>query len=126
MKTRSVSRSALLCLLRGLVLSVVVTAALVLLFALLISIFNISDSVIRMVNQLIKLTAIAVGVFSCVRDGDERGLMRGALLGAIYMAVGVALYAILTAQHLTLSSWAADVLMGIAAGGLIGLLRARR
>ena len=50
----------------------------------------------------------------------------GLLVGLIYMAVGVMLYAVLTAQHLSPYAYAADILMGVAAGGLIAMLRARK
>ena len=55
-----------------------------------------------------------------------RPLLRGMLVGLIYMAVGVMLYAVLTAQHLSPYAYAADILMGVAAGGLIAMLRARK
>lgn len=113
-------------LLRGVLIAIAVTAAGVVLFALLIALFNFSDSVIRTVNQLIKLAAIAAGVHVSVSRGGDRGLIRGALVGLIYIGAGVIVYALLTGQRLTIFSCLADLCMGIAAGGLLGILRARR
>ncbi|MBQ7455443.1 MAG: TIGR04086 family membrane protein, partial [Clostridia bacterium] len=84
-------------LLKGVLAAVAVTAALVILFALLISLFSVSDGAIRTVNQIIKLAAIVAGVCVAARRGDARGLARGAAVGLIYMAAGVLLYAALTA-----------------------------
>lgn len=112
-------------ILRGVLIAVAATAALVVIFALIISLFQVSDGVIRTVNQLIKLAAIAAGVCFAVRRGGDRALLRGAAVGLIYMAAGVLVYAVLTAQKLTASAYAADLLMGVAAGGLIGMIRGR-
>lgn len=110
---------------RGVILSILATAVLVILFALLISLFDFSDSLIHLVNQLIKIAAIGAGVFYAVFPGSSKGLLYGALVGLIYMAAGVIVYALLTGQQCTVSAYLADILMGVAAGGLIGLLRSR-
>lgn len=119
-------RSTAADILRGILVSIAATALLVVVFALILSFVNLSDSVVHAVNQLIKLAAVYAGVHTAVRPGDKQGLIRGVIVGAVYMAAGVAVYAALTAQHITFSAWAADVLMGIAAGGIMGLLRARK
>ena len=91
-------------------------------FALIIGLLDVSDGVIRIVNQCIKLGAIFLGVRAVVPRGAENGIRRGALLGLIYMGVGVLLYALLSGQKLTLLGYLIDVLMGVAAGGLSGML----
>ena len=45
-------------LVRGIIASIVCTAVLVVLFALIISLFDISDSLIHLVNQLIKIISV--------------------------------------------------------------------
>ena len=107
---------------RGLLLSIAVTAAAVILFAVIIGLMDVNDGVIRIVNQLIKAGAIFVGVRSIVPRGDESGIRRGALLGLLYMGIGVLVYALLTRQQITVWGYVIDVLMGIAAGGLSGML----
>lgn len=110
---------------RGLLISVLFTAAMVLVFALVLSFAKLSDGAIRAVNQAIKLLSVYLGVRAAVHTGSARPLLRGMLVGLIYMAVGVMLYALLTAQHLSPYAYAADILMGVAAGGLMAILRAR-
>ena len=110
---------------RGLALAVAATVAAVLLFAVVISLTDPGDGVIRVINQLIKVGAIFLGVRTMVSRGDESGIRRGALLGLVYMGVGVLLYALLSGQQVTWMGYLIDVLMGVVAGGLSGMLLGR-
>ena len=71
---------------------------------------------------MLKLLSIALGVWSAVGRGGEKGLMRGAAVGLGYMGLGVALYAILSGQQAAFSSYLADLAMGIAGGGIVGMI----
>lgn len=113
-------------ILKGVLAAVAVTGLLVVIFALLISLFHFSDGTVRAVNQLIKLAAVLAGVWLAVPQGGDNAVLRGAAVGLIYMAAGVLVYAVLTAQHLTAFAYLADLLMGLAAGGLLGMLRGRQ
>lgn len=107
---------------RALVCAVGVTLAGVLLFALLMQWLKPSDVVIRVFNQVLKLVSILVGVWVLVGRGGEKGLARGAALGLVYMALGVCLYALLSGQQLPFSAYLADLCMGVAGGGIAGLV----
>ena len=109
-------------LLRGLLTAIGVTLACVLLFALLMQWLRPSDNVIRIVNQLIKLSAIFAGVWAMSRHPADKSLIQGALLGLIYMALGVGLYAVLSGQQLPLTAYLSDIAMGVAGGGIAGAL----
>ena len=109
-------------LLRGLLAAIGVTLICVLLFALLMQWLKPSDNVIRIINQLIKLGAIFAGVRTMVGRGTDRGLLHGALLGLVYMALGVGLYALLSGQHLPFTAYLSDIAMGVAGGGICGAL----
>ena len=119
-RRRSGSGAALLG--RGLLISVAATVAAVVLFAVILSFFDVNDGVIRVVNQVIKMGAVFLGVRAIVPRGDGAGIRRGALLGLLYMGVGVLLYGLLTQQKMTWLGYCVDVLMGVAAGGLWGML----
>lgn len=108
--------------LRGVLVSVLATAIAVIIFAIIIGLTDVSDGIIRIVNQLIKIGAIFLGVRAIVPRGSDNGVRKGALLGLIYMGVGVLLYALLSGQKLTVMGYVIDLLMGVAAGGLSGML----
>lgn len=57
--------------------------------------------------------------------GSDRGLMWGALLGLIYMALGVGLYALLSGQQLPFTAYLSDLAMGVAGGGIAGAILGR-
>jgi len=109
--------------LKGLLLSVAVTAVLVVLLALIVGITDAGDAFIRTANQVIKLISIVLGVFAAVRRGEMQGALRGALLGLMYMGAGVLIYALLTGQQLSQTAYLMDILMGVSIGGLAGLIR---
>lgn len=109
-------------IIKGLVVSVVVTLAGVLVFALLMQWLKPSDEVVRVFNQVLKLLAIVAGVWACVGKGGEKGLLRGAAVGLLYMAAGVAVYALLSGQQLPATAYLADLGMGVAGGGITGMI----
>ena len=108
--------------LRGLGVSILVTLVSVAVFALLMQWVRPSDDVIRIFNQLLKLISIGAGVWAAVGRGSEGGLIRGAAIGLAYMAAGVAMYALLSGQQAPLTSYLADLGMGIASGGIVGMI----
>ena len=107
---------------RGLLVSIGATCAAVIIFAIVIGLTDLSDGVIRVINQLIKIGAIFLGIRFIVPKGAENGVSKGALLGLIYMGVGVLIYALLSGQKLTLMGYVIDLLMGVAAGGPSGMI----
>lgn len=124
-RTRRGSVSPWIQILKGLGVAVVVTLGGVALFALLMQWIKPSEGVVRAFNQVLKLASIAAGVWTAVGRGNEGGLSRGALVGGAYMALGVALYALLSGQQAPPTSYLADLGMGVAGGGIVGLLAGR-
>ena len=64
---------------KSICVSAVFTLAAVLVFALFIKLFSIGSSVIMPVNQIIKMLAIFLGCFLCIRG--SRPVLRGAASG---------------------------------------------
>lgn len=121
-KSRSGDTPLWLRLLKGLGASLVVTVAGVAIFALLMQWLRPTDQTIRVFNQVLKLLSIAVGVYVAVGRGREGGLLKGAAVGALYMIVGVAAYALLSGQDAPLTAYLADLGMGVAGGGIVGMI----
>lgn len=109
-------------ILKGLGTALLVTILGVAVFALLMQWIRPADGVIRVFNQVLKLLAIGAGVWVAVGRGCEGGLIRGAAVGLLYMAAGVALYALLSGQQAPFTAYLADLGMGVAAGGIVGMI----
>lgn len=109
-------------ILKGLMIAIVTTLIGVAIFALLMQWIRPSEGAVRAFNQVLKLFSIAAGVWTAVGRGGEGGLTRGAAIGLMYMALGVALYALLSGQQAPLTSYLADLGMGIAGGGIVGMI----
>lgn len=120
--SRKQGASAWVRILKGLGAALLVTVACVAVFALLMQWLRPAEGVVRIVNQVLKLVSIGVGVYVAVGRGCEGGLIRGALVGLLYMAVGVGMYALLSGQGASMSAYLADLGMGVAGGGIVGMI----
>ena len=109
-------------LLKGLGMAILVTVVGVAVFALLMQWIRPAEGVVRIVNQVLKLVSIGAGAYVAVGRGCEGGLIKGALVGLLYMALGVGAYALLSGQSASISAYLADLGMGIAGGGIIGMI----
>ena len=109
-------------LLKGLLTAVALTLVCIVIFALLMRAIKPSDTMVSAFNQVLKLASILAGVGVSVGRGGVHGASRGALLGLLYMALGVGLYALLSDQSLSWMAYSADIGMGIATGGLGGMV----
>ena len=109
-------------LLKGLLTAVGVTIAGVAVFALLMQWLRPAESVVRIINQVLKLASLGAGVYVAVGRGCEGGLLRGALVGLVYMVIGVGMYALLSGQSAPVSAYLADLGMGVAGGGIVGMI----
>ncbi|MBQ7848463.1 MAG: TIGR04086 family membrane protein [Clostridia bacterium] len=109
-------------LLKGLGVALVVTIAGIAVFALLMQWIRPSETAVRIFNQVLKLVSIGAGVWIAVGRGQEGGLLRGAVVGLAYMALGVAVYALLSGQSAPVTAYLADLGMGVAGGGIIGMI----
>lgn len=113
---------ALAAVLRGVLVAAAVTVLGVVLFALLLNWWDASDRAITAINQVVKFASILAGVTSAMRAGEKGSAMRGACVGVLYMALGIACYCLLMGQSPRLTGYLADLGMGLAAGGLFGMI----
>lgn len=118
------SLSSVLGILRGVLAAVAVTVLGVVIFALIIRWMGLADTAISVLNQVLKLLAIFVGARACVGRGGTGGVVKGAVVGLLYMLLGILGYAFLSGLELTPAAYLADLGMGVAAGGLCGVIMA--
>ena len=96
--TTRARRGGSMQLLRGLGAAMLTTIIVVAIFALLMQWMKPTEDTVRIFNQLLKVVSVAIGTYIAVGRGQEGGLLRGSLIGLLYMALGVAAYALLSGQ----------------------------
>jgi len=123
---RGKGKSALGAVVRGVLVAASITVLGVAAFALILNWWDASDRAITAINQVVKFVSILAGVTSALGAGQTGGAMRGACVGLLYMALGIVCYALMMGQSPQLTGYLADLGMGIAAGGLFGMILSAR
>ena len=107
---------------KGVLVAASITIIAVAIFALLLNWWNASDGAISAINQVVKFVSILAGVTAAMNAGQSGGTMRGACVGVLYMAVGIVVCSLLMGDTPQLTAYLADLGMGLAAGGLFGMI----
>ena len=105
----------------GVGVSLIISLALILAFALLIKWFDWSDSVIMPANIIIKIVSISVGVLIITRDGKS-GAIKGAVLGAVYILLCFLVFSLLNGAMIINISLLYDSLLGMICGAILGII----
>ncbi|MBR4040484.1 MAG: TIGR04086 family membrane protein [Clostridia bacterium] len=112
--------------LKGVLVGASITVISVALFALILNWWDASDRAITAINQVVKFVSILAGVAAAMGGEAQGGTMRGICVGLLYMALGIICYCLLMGKNPEFSGYMADLGMGIASGGLFGMILASR
>ena len=82
------------------------------------NIVNISDLTIKIINQIIKGFSVLLGVFICLKNNKEKGLIKGAIIGAAYTLLSYLIFSILVASF----SFSASIIYDMIFASIIGLI----
>lgn len=116
--------SILLSIVKGLLIAIVFTLIGMLAVAALTVFARISDNLLVILNQILKIAAIALGVRAAVGRGGTRGFFTGATLALLYMTLGYAMYAGLGGGAYSTTAMLGEMLLGAAVGGVCGAILA--
>lgn len=117
-------RGAVLAVVQGVALAAACTLCGMAVLGLLAGYTGITDATIQTVNQCLKLISVLAGASLAVRPGGERGLIKGALVGAVYMLIGLAAVTPLTGMSAAVPVLAGELAVSIAVGAAAGVLMA--
>lgn len=107
----------------GLLISIVFTFLGMLLISILLVYAGVKDSMLVVLNQALKILAVAIGTYFAVPRGSENGLMRGTILSLVYMALGYIFYIALGGDF-NFGGLLGELLLGCATGAIVGAVRA--
>lgn len=113
-------KSAALQVLKATCAAVVISLVFVLVFTLIIQAASLSSAVIKPVNQVFKILAIAGGSLLFIRG--EKGLVKGVINGVCAVLVTYLLFSIIGGSFSIRWTFIFELLLGAAAGAIAGVL----
>ncbi len=105
---------------KGVLGAVIVALVGVLIFAFIIKVACLNGGVIKSVNQFIKILAVFLGCAFSVRG--KGGLIKGALIGMISMAVVYLLFALFGSAITFGAGFIIDIIFGLIVGAISGII----
>ena len=117
-------RSVILSILRGFLCACAFTLTGMLLIAALAVFARISDGLLTVLNQFLKISAIILGTCLAVGRGGQRGFATGAALALLYTIVGYALCIALGGVTHDTVIMLGEILLGCTIGALTGAILA--
>ena len=107
---------------KGLILSLIITFACVIIFAFSIKFFALSDGFITPINLSIKAISVFVGTLVFAKS-KTKGLVKGILFGLAYTTVAFLLFSALSASLDLSISLLLDYLFAAGVGAIAGIIK---
>lgn len=111
--------------LKGIIIALLISMALIFAFAFSLKWFDISDAFIPMVTLIIKGLSVLIGAIIAIK-GKEKGLLKGLLFGIIYTFLAMLIFSILSGSFDIGMSFVLDVLFAGILGGLVGIVKVNK
>lgn len=92
----------------------------VIIFTLIIQLASVKASVIKPVNQVFKIIAVAVGGLLFIRG--EKGFLKGAIAGLASVLLSYVLFGIIGGSFAVNWTFALEIVIGSAAGIITGII----
>jgi len=108
-------------ILKGTLIGVLVSVSLIIVFAITLKFVDMSDTVIKIINQVIKVLSIFFGCFIIFRQDSSRALIKGSVLGLMYSLIAFVVFSILSGTFTFGLSNILDLLFGCVFGAICGV-----
>lgn len=110
----------LISLLKAVVIGVLFSLLAVLIFAFIISVCSLDNSVIKPVNYLIKCIAVFLGCFFSIKG--EKGLLKGVVFGTAISVVCYVIFSLISSSFSFSIMLLWEVLLGLCIGAVTGII----
>jgi len=114
--------SILNSVLKGALFALAISLIGVLLFAFIIKLTSIGDTLIAPINQVIKGISILMGCFYGTKQARSNGLLKGVLIGLVYTILSFFIFSLLNGQLSFQKSFINDILFGAVIGAICGVI----
>lgn len=121
MKKLAINKLNVLDIVKGCIISVIISLLFVLILALCVKLFTMDAKVIMPINQVIKILSIFGGCFFGFKC-REKGAIKGGIVGIFYVILSILVFGIVeNAVSFKNFNWF-DLIAGIIAGIISGIL----
>lgn len=110
--------------LKGTLISMIFTIAVILLFALIIKETGLSDNVIGPVNQVIKIAGIVAASYFAIKGLIEKQWLCGGITGIMYMLLSYLIFSLIEGMFGNVALLFSDLLMGMLIGLVFAIIAA--
>lgn len=118
------NRLNVLSFVKASIFALIVTLALILAFAFVLKLTNLSDAVITRVNMVIKAVSVVIGTLILAKNG-QKGLVKGLGLGAIFTVLSFVIFSLLNGAFVFNAGVFADLAFNCLVGAITGVIRNR-
>ncbi len=110
--------------LKGTLISMIFTVAVILLFALIIKETGLADNVIAPINQVIKIAGIIAASYFAVKGMTEKQWLCGGITGIMYMLLSYLIFSLINKMFGNVGLLFSDLLMGMLIGMVFAIITA--
>jgi len=121
-KERESSISILNSVLKGALFALAISLIGILLFAFIIKLTSIGNTLIAPINQVVKGISILIGCFYGTKHAKSNGLLKGVLIGLVYTILSFFIFSLLNGQLNFQKSFINDILFGAIIGAICGVI----
>lgn len=121
MKVKSISlknNNSILTVLKGAIIALVISLLSILAFAFIIKLTGLNDNLIKPINQIIKVLSIFIGCLLAFKKDGEKTLIKGAIIGVLYIILAFVLFSILNGSF----DFSAGIFLDIFFGLIVGVI----
>lgn len=114
------NKGGLTSIIKGVSTAVIVMLVGVLIFACVVKLAFLGQTVIKSVNQFIKILSIFLGCFFCI--SGKNGLIKGILIGVLSTVITYLIFAFIGGEIPFGTSFLVDLVFGLIVGGVSGII----
>ncbi len=121
-KTEKVNGNLIIDFLKGLIVAILISFALIIVLACCLKWFSIDEKFIIPLNIAIKILSVIFGAMIAIR-GDKAGLLKGVVFGCLYMFLAFTTFSFLAKSYSVDLGLLLDVICTCIAGGIVGVVK---
>lgn len=108
------------CIFKGVAIAIIITLIGILIFAFIIKVAYLNSSVIKAVNQFIKVISIFLGCFMFIRQ--NKGIIKGGLIGCFSAVITYLIFAFMGGELNFGAGFILDVIFQVVIGIISGII----